>query len=119
MEEVEVILSPPEAAADPELDLSPAQLIDDDCSSPSVQVNSAPEDDDPADDSEDDTAGLNTSGDILKIKEVKPAVIWSHLRANCPVHQFAKLKGTWSLTAVHKANEVFCDKCFCYVCDVQ
>ena len=49
-------------------------------------------------------------GDVIKTAEVM-----IHPRADCPIYPFKK---TFKPTKVIYENEKFCEKCFCYICDI-
>ena len=66
---------------------------------------------------EEEVFDADTSSDIVKVKTVKRGEVMTHMRADCPVNAFRKVKHT--LTMVIVENEAKCDKCFCYICDVK
>ncbi|CBY20935.1 unnamed protein product [Oikopleura dioica] len=47
---------------------------------------------------------------------VKEAEILVHPRNGCPIHPFRK---TFKEKKVIAKNEKFCEKCFCYICDIE
>ena len=49
-------------------------------------------------------------GDVIKTAEVM-----IHPRSDCPIYPFKK---TFKPTKVIYENEKFCEKCFCYICDI-
>lgn len=59
-------------------------------------------------DSDDD---LVTTGTVLKEAE-----ILVHPRSGCPIHPFRK---TFKEKKIFAKNEKYCEKCFCYICDIE
>ena len=50
------------------------------------------------------------AGDVLKEGD-----IMIHPRSDCPLYQFKK---TFKQQKIIPENELFCPKCFCYICDI-
>ena len=50
------------------------------------------------------------AGDVIKQGDVM-----IHPRSDCPVHSFKK---TFKQQKVIPENELYCEKCFCYICDI-
>nr|CAB3261731.1 uncharacterized protein LOC100177267 [Phallusia mammillata] len=53
--------------------------------------------------------------DDIEIVGCKQAEVMSHIRADCPIHNFVQVDSV-TRPAV-PANEKYCSKCFCYICD--
>ena len=55
------------------------------------------------------------SQDVVVGDVIKTAEVMIHPRADCPVYPFKK---TFKPTKIIYENEKFCEKCFCYICDI-
>ncbi|CAG5112690.1 Oidioi.mRNA.OKI2018_I69.chr2.g6877.t1.cds [Oikopleura dioica] len=75
----------------------------------SVDLKDSDEDSDEQD--SDDDEDILTTGTV-----VKEADILIHPRGGCPIHPFRK---TFKEKKVIAKNEKFCEKCFCYICDIE
>ena len=75
----------------------------------SVDLKDSDEDSDEQD--SDDDEDIITTGTV-----VKEADILIHPRGGCPIHPFRK---TFKEKKVIAKNEKFCEKCFCYICDIE
>merc|ERR1712168_601632 len=56
-----------------------------------------------------------TAEDVVVGDVIKTADIMIHPRSDCPIYPFKK---TFKPTKVIYENEKFCEKCFCYICDI-
>ena len=50
-------------------------------------------------------------GDVIKEGDVM-----IHPRADCPIHR--NFRKTFKQTKIIPENELFCEKCYCYICDI-
>ena len=60
--------------------------------------------------------GEEESDDEITVHDLKGAEVMIHARGDCPIHPFQK---TFKEKKLIENNENFCDKCFCYICDVK
>ena len=67
------------------------------------------------DDNEDADGGHPTEEDVVVGDVIKTAEVMIHPRSDCPTYPFKK---TFKPTKVIYENEKFCQKCFCYICDI-
>ena len=71
-----------------------------------------------SDEEEDDDHGRpaeEDGPDVVVGDVIKTAEVMIHPRADCPIYPFKK---TFKPTKVIYENEKFCEKCFCYICDI-
>jgi hypothetical protein len=62
-------------------------------------------------------SGESSDDDLIATGTVvKEAEILVHPRSGCPIYPFRK---TFKETKVIARNEKFCEKCFCYICDIE
>ena len=62
-------------------------------------------------------SGESSDDDLIATGTVvKEAEILVHPRSGCPIYPFRK---TFKEKKVIAKNEKFCEKCFCYICDIE
>ena len=73
------------------------------------------DEDDDDDDAERRPQAEEDGPDVVVGDVIKTAEVMIHPRADCPTYPFKK---TFKPTKVIYENEKFCQKCFCYICDI-